>query len=74
VHDGKGVRRIIFGIPGPAHKKLLQVYRFFLVVIDFYKVFPVASDTLISAKKTGKRRQGYTFLGIPTGLMFGEHF
>ena len=61
MHASKGVRQIIFRIPGQAHKKLLQVRYFLLIVIDFYKVFPVASDTLISAKKTGKRRQGVHF-------------
>ena len=62
MHDGKGVRHIIFSILGQAHKKFFQVHHFFLIVIDFYKVFPVVADILISAKKTGKRSEGAHFL------------
>ena len=62
VHDGKGVGGFISSIPGGTHKKLFQVHHFFLIVIDFYKVFPVVADILISAKKTGKRSERAHFL------------
>ena len=61
MHGGKGVRQIIFRIPGQADKKLFSVHHFFLMIPDLYKVFPVVSDILISAKKRGEREIAGTF-------------
>ena len=62
VHGGNGVGQIIFRVPGQADKKLFSVHHFFLMVLDLYKVFPVVSDILISAKKRGKKEVAGTFL------------
>ena len=73
MHGGEGVGQIIFSVPGQADKKLFSVHHFFLMVLDLYKVLPVVSDILISAKKRGKKEVAGTFVRKSKVLMCDEH-